>query len=193
MSSSCCKDVSFEKDMSIISKMNFTEFRNYSIGDRNSSIYFIHYGNNYYHAYMPLESDSLTKLYHLQGIYDSSGNFIKNNIIDIYDDTAKRMVFNKICLNYRQIWQIDYKNICLLEMSADEERNLLLKLLWKGNNAYYNIIITHDSLESALKKIDTFYLTHKKHIRKKEGEINYYFDYKKFNNILYYRKLVLHE
>ena len=179
-------------DLKRISSINYKEdvICDYSIGDaRESSVYFINYEGNRYIARMPLVTDSLISLKLLKEKIDSAGNWVENEVYDLSNDLDIKIKINDICLIFRNVWQLDQRNIHLLEMNVEKNKDITLILRWMHRDNY--IIIVSDNFTA--KNMDELVSYIKdgpvklNHIN--ENQIKDKAGYVKFDKHLYYKNI----
>lgn len=163
-----CAD-SMEDTFRQFTHVPFFEYENYSVSDRESSIYFIDYESARYIARIPADSDELISIVRIES--EPSDSTRSYPVHDISDLTKKEIC--NICLIFRSVWWKDYKQIYLQNLRVINRDYAILKIFWKKTECVYYVYIRNQSsdnlsewnritLESHMNKIgnDIWYSTH---------------------------------
>ena len=139
--SSC--SVQYEKSFDYFSKMDFSEFCDYGVQQRNGCFYMVLFCDTIYLAKMPVDSNGLLSLNKPYYYFDQStltADTIKMLSVVSKEDLKYKDV-ESICLLFRRLCSIDPKHIYVSTLAVSTEHDILITGVIKRNK-HYDLIIT---------------------------------------------------
>jgi hypothetical protein len=139
-----------------IGEIDFSQYENYAVGDRQSLWYFIHYEGRKFLAFYPVDSTRIVELnrvlteHEIDSLSQIGIHRFKEQI-DI--DAPITLHLQGICDVFQSIWRIDPVHIFLGSLFVNTEHDALMCVIWKPTDEMYWILFS-DKNNTSLKQFD---------------------------------------